>query len=517
MKIKSFIIDEGRQDHTKSRSGKTIQRIDVDSQWHLNFLEKLNFQDYFLQKQPTFDREFRYFKEDRKFYLETLCTNEIRDEIEKTKDIFISSIKPVMLDPNVQTLLFAKDSKCALDLKKKLKERTLNVLFIEQKKYIFALSEYVEKVEEVVGELFLCMNILPKEPRYFHFTTENFQKFRKRYEHKDFEFERKIGLISFAAVKSAVADELLEAMRWYESGKCEYVYSPSQAEAIKKWGPEKKEKNWLFLNELHSEGRYIYSRRALLLKEKPTEEYIKQKLTTKQIYALFETVSDDCVNLMAFNKNDADRAEALLKDSICEVFFGYTDEILEKINSEGFKKHCGIWNGKFVFDGLELKDEIHIFATDDVVYRLKEFVFGNSCPNKKGTVSTKSIIHQDLCEKFESNLMEIENRFSCKISKKFLGPHLANCWILGNKKDYFRVHLIAGHAESLNVDAVVCPCTSVMFPVNDCFGMFSKYYANYAKKSQFLMKFKVSLGLNRYFIFKFIACRGKNLNFYVLA
>lgn len=242
MKIDSFIIDERIQDHTKSRSEKTIRRIDVDSPWHLNFLEKLNFQDYFLQKQPTFDGEIRYLKEDRQFYLETLCTNEIRDEIEKTKNIFISSIKPVMLDPNVQTLLFAKDSKCALDLKKKLKERTLNVIFMEQKKYIFAMSEYVEKVEEVVGELFLCMNILPKEPRYFHFTTENFQKFRKRYEHKDFEFERKIGFISFAAVKSAVADELLEAMRWYESGKCEYVYTPSQAEAIKKWGHEKKEK-----------------------------------------------------------------------------------------------------------------------------------------------------------------------------------------------------------------------------------------------------------------------------------
>lgn len=475
MKINSFIIDQRRQDHTKSRSGKTIQRIDVDSLCHLNFLEKLNFQDYFLQKQPTFDGKFRFLKEDDKFYLETLCTNEIRDEIANTKHIFISSIKPIRLDPNVQALLFAKDSKCASDLKKKLKERTVNCLFIEQKKYIFAMSEYVEKVEEVVGELFLCMTVLPKEPRYFHFTTESFQKFRNRYENKDFEFERKFGVISFAAVKSAVSDELLEAMRWYESGECKYVFTPSQAEAIKKWCPEKNEKNWLFLNQLHSEGRYIYSKRALLLKEKPTEEYIKQKLTTKQIHALFETVSVDCVNLMALNKNEADRAEALLKDSICEVSFGYTDEIFKKINSEGFKKHFGMWNGKFVFDGLESEEEIHLFATDDVVYRLKEFVFGNSCPNKKGTVSTKPIIHQDLCEKFETNLMEIENKYGCKITKKFLGPHLANCWILGNKKDYFRVHLIAGHAESLNVDAVVCPCTSVMFPVNDCFGMFSKY------------------------------------------
>lgn len=447
----------------------------MDSQWHLNFLEKLNFQDYFLQKQPTFDGKFRYVKEDSKFYLETLCTNEIRDEISETKDIFISSIKPIRLDCNVQALLFSKHSKCASDLKQKLKERTVNCLFIEQKKYIFAMSEYVKKVEEVINELFLCMTVPYKDPRYFHFTTENFQKFRKRYENKDFEFERKFGAISFAAVKSAVADELLEAMRWYESGKCEYVYTPSQAEAIKKWGTEKKEENWVVLNQLHSEGRYIYSRRALLLKEKPTEEYIKQKLTTKQIHALFETVSDDCVNLMALNKNEADRAEALLKDSICEFFFGFTDKILEKINSEGFKKQFGMWNGKFVFDGLESKEEIHLFATDDALYRLKEFVFGNSCPNKKETVSTKSIIHQDFCEKFETNLMEIENKYGCKISKKFLGPHLANCWILGKKKDYFRVHLIAGHAESLNVDAVVCPCTSVMFPVNDCFGMFSKY------------------------------------------
>lgn len=79
--------------------------------------------------------------------------------------------------------------------------------------------------------------------------------------------------------------------------------------------------------------------------------------------------------------------------------------------------------------------------------------------------------------------MEIENRFSCKILKKFFGLYLVNCWIFGNKKDYFRVYFVVGYVEFLNVDVVVCLCIFVMFFVNDCFGMFSKYYVNYVKKS----------------------------------
>lgn len=102
---------------------------------------------------------------------------------------------------------------------------------------------------------------------------------------------------------------------------------------------------------------------------------------------------DDCVNLMVFNKNDVDRVEVFLEDFICEVLFCYIDKILEKINFEGFKKYFGIWNGKFVFDGLELKNEIYFFVIDDVVYRLKEFVFGNLCFNKIGIVSIKLIIY----------------------------------------------------------------------------------------------------------------------------
>lgn len=39
----------------------------------------------------------------------------------------------------------------------------------------------------------------------------------------------------------------------------------------------------------------------------------------------------------------------------------------------------------------------------------------------------------------------------------------------------FRVYLIIGYIEFLNVDVVVCLCIFVMFFVNDCFGLYSKY------------------------------------------
>lgn len=260
--ISFSFIEEEKKGHSENRKGKTTKRINVETHDHLMFLKKLKFKDFFMQKHPSFDGEFRYDKDDSVFYLVTSCTEEMKIEIEKTMNEFISSLKHIILDSKVKALLFEKHSKCASDFKQKLKDRKLNCFLIKPRGCIYTTPEYEEKVKEVVDEHFLCMTVHPEEPRYFHFTTENFQKFRIDHENKDFIFERNVGVISFAAVKSAVADKLTKAMSLYESDECKFVYTPMQAEAIQKWGPQKREEYWLFLNNLHSEGRYIYSRKA---------------------------------------------------------------------------------------------------------------------------------------------------------------------------------------------------------------------------------------------------------------
>lgn len=482
----NFCLDDGNQDQGERRDVKTMHRIELESKDHMMFLCKLNFKKYFMQKCAGFNKEFIYLEEDSKFYLEICCTNEMKNEIWETKTQFQSSIRCIRLDENVQALLSLKKCQCNVSLlEKELNDKQLNCLvkMMQKKTFIYATEENEKKVKDVVASLFVWETVPSLDPKYFYFTTPEFQKYRKEHENKDFKFERKVGAISFAVVKS-VSDELMKALKDYDSGHQDFELSPSQEEVIQKWGHSKNGKlqNWQCYNQLHSEGRYITKRKVLLLKEKPTEEYIKKKLESLKIMALFELESDDCVNLIGLNANEVDRAERVFEDSICEVPFCYNDKILKDIDSEEFKECFDIWKGKFVFDGLkEAKNDADgsLFATDDVVDRLRKFLFSNLCSNKNGTVVTKSIIHPDLCGKFESqdNLLEIEKKYSCQISKKYLEPQLANCWLLGKKNhDYFRVHLITGHAESLNVDAVVCPCTSVMFPVNDCFGMYSKYY-----------------------------------------
>lgn len=483
--ISFSFIEEGKKDHAENRKEKTTRKINVESHDHLMFLKNLKFKDFFMQKHPSFDGEFRYDKDDSVFYLATSCTEEMKIEIEKTKNEFISSLKHVILDSKVKALLFEKDSKCASDFKQKLKDRKLNCFLIKPGGCIYTTPEYEEKVKEVVDELFLCMTVRPEEPSYFHFTTENFQKFRIDHENKDFIFERNVGVISFAAVKSAVADELTEAMHLYESGKCKFAHSPMQTEAIQKWGPQKREEYWLFLNKLHSEGRYFHSKKAYLLHQKPTEVYVKHKLTESNIGALFEVESDYCVNLIALNSVEADKAVKVLEDSIHEIPIYYTDTLVKDISSHDFKEHFDKWKGKYLFDGFEtaLQDpERILLATDDIADEFRDMPEVEFCKQKRRgleqTDATRAIINQDLFSGVEAqvNLREIEEKYHCKISKEFLEPKLANCWLMRNDNSHiFRVHLITGHIESLNVDAVVCPCTSVMFPVNDCFGLYSKY------------------------------------------
>lgn len=451
-------------------------------------LKKLKFKDFFLKKHPSFDGEFRYIKDDFKFYLETLCTDEMKIEVEKTVHEFISLLKPIGLDSNVKALLVVMDSNCTSDFEQKLKDRKLDYFLIKPGGCIYTTPEYEEKVREVVVEFFICMTVHPKEPRYFHFTTENFQKFRIEHENKNFTFERKVGAISFAAVKSAVADELTKAMGLYKSDKCKFVFTPMQAEAIQIWGPKEKEKYWLFLNDLHSEGRYFYSRKAFLLNQKPAEEYIKRKLTTSNIKALFEVESDNCVNLMAMNSFETDKAVKVLEDSIQEIPICYTDALMKKISSDDFKQYLDKWEGKYLFDGLKtaIEDpEGILLATDDIVDDFKDLLDGKFCKQKSRGLEqtyrtdTRAIINPDLFREVEAqvNIREIEEKYHCKISKEFLEPKLVSCWLMRNEdSSSIRVHLIAGHAESLNVDAVVCPCTSAMFPVNDSFGLYSKYH-----------------------------------------
>lgn len=487
--ISFSFIEEGKKDHAENRKEKTTRKIKVESHDHLMFLKNLKFKDFFMQKHPSFDGEFRYDKDDSVFYLATSCTEEMKIEIEKTKNEFISSLKRIILDSKVKALLFEKDSKCASDFKQKLKDRKLNCFLIKPGGCIYTTPEYVEKVKEVVDEHFLCMTVHPEEPRYFHFTTENFQKFRIDHENKDFIFERNVGVISFAAVKSAVADELTEAMRLYESDKCKFAHTPMQTEAIQKWGPQKREDYWLFLNKLHSEGRYIHSRKAYLLYQKPTEVYVKQKLTDSKIRALFEVESDYRVNLIALNSIEADKAVKVLEDSIHEIPIYYTDTLVKDISSNDFKEHFDKWEGKYLFDGFEtaLQDpENYLLATDDIADDLKDLLNDKFCKQKSRgleqtykTDTTRAIINPDLFRGVEAevNVRKIEEKYHCKISKEFLQPQLASCWLMRNEDSRnIRVHLIAGHAESLNVDAVVCPCTSVMFPVNDSFGLYSMYH-----------------------------------------
>lgn len=451
------------------------------------FLKKLKFKDSFLQKHPSFDEEFRYDKDDSKFYLVTSCTDEMKIEIERTMNKFISSIKSIILDSNVKALLVVKDSNCVSDFKQKLKDRKVNCCMIKPEGCIYTTPEYVEKVEEVVAEFFVWMTVHPNKRSYFHFTTENFQKFRIEHENKNFTFERKVGAISFAAVKSAVADELLKALGLYESDKCKFVHTPMQTEAIQKWGPQKQEEYWHFLNLLHSEGRYISSEKTLLLNQKPTEEYIKQKLAKSKIMALFEVESDYCVNLIALNSIEADKAVKVLEDSIHEIPIHYSDALVKDISSNDFKEHFYKWKGKYLFDGFEtaLKDpERILLATDDIADEFSDLLEGKFCKQKSRgleqtyrTDATRAIINPDLFGEVEAqvNPREIEEKYHCKISREFLEPQLANCWLMENDNSHIlRVHLITGHAESLNVDAVVCPCTSFMFPVNDCFGLYSK-------------------------------------------
>lgn len=403
--ISFSFIEEEKKGHSENRKGKTTKRINVETHDHLMFLKKLKFKDFFMQKHPSFDGEFRYDKDDSVFYLVTSCTEEMKIEIEKTMNEFISSLKHIILDSKVKALLFEKHSKCASDFKQKLKDRKLNCFLIKPRGCIYTTPEYEEKVKEVVDEHFLCMTVHPEEPRYFHFTTENFQKFRIDHENKDFIFERNVGVISFAAVKSAVADKLTKAMSLYESDECKFVYTPMQAEAIQKWGPQKREEYWLFLNNLHSEGRYIYSRKAFLLNKKPTEEYIMQKLTKSKIKALFEVESDYCVNLIALDSIEADRAVKVLEDSVHEIPILYTDTLMRDISSNVFKHHFDKWKGKYSFEGLKtaMQDPEGIFlATDDIVDDLIDLVNGKFCRQKSRgleetyrTYPTRAIINPE--------------------------------------------------------------------------------------------------------------------------
>lgn len=471
-------------DQDERRDVKTMHSIELKSKDHMMVLDKLNFKEYFMEKHAGFEEKFRYLEKGSKFYLEICCTNKMKNEIWETLTQFPSCVKCVRLDQNVHALLSLKNYQYVLLLEKELNDKQLNSLVkMQEKTFIYTKEENEKKVNDVVASLFVWETVPSRDRKYFYFTTPEFQKYRKEHENIDFKFEREAGAISFAVVKS-VSDELMKALKDYDSGQQDFELSPSQKEVIQKWGNSKNGElqNWQCYNQLHSEGRYITTRKALLLKEKPTEEYIKKKLESLKIMALFEVESDDCVNLIGLNAKEAERAEKCFEESICEVPFCYNDKILEDIDSKEFKECFDIWKGKFVFEGLiEAKSEAEgsLFATDDVIDRLQKFLFSNFCHNKNGRVFTKPIIHPDLCAKFESqdNLLEIEKKHNCQISKKYLGSLLANCWLLGRTShEYFRVHLVAGHAESLNVDAVVCPCTSVMFPVNDCFGMYSKYY-----------------------------------------
>lgn len=443
---------------------------------YLRILKELNFEDHVKQSHVAFKGKFDYEDKGMESYLQVQCKSEVRSIIDRMKDTFISSIVQVSFDPNIQALLSEKGSNLASYLKRELKNRNLNIFLVNGAKiFMYTMPENEERVRNVIASIFGCMTICPIEERYFYFTTPEFQKFREKHENKDFEFERKDGVLSFAALKS-VADELLEEMGIYEKNQAKFSFTPTQKEAIQNWNADEKEKNWLFLNKLYSKGKYIHTRKALLLKKKPTEKYIKQKMKTSCMKALFEAESDVCVNLIAFDESDAKKAEQVLIDSIYEVCFGYTDEILKDIKSTGFRAYFDTWKGKFKFDGLKTAKknaEGYLFATDDVKHKLDLFLAGKFC-----TRTTREIIPPNLCGKFETqaNIKDIERRYHCEISKKLLEPHLTNCWLGNEKSNYFRVHIIAQHAESLNVDALVCPCSSSMFPLNECFRVCSKCY-----------------------------------------
>lgn len=442
---------------------------------HLLLLKELNFEDHVKQSHVRFEGKFDYEDKGMKSYLQVQCSSEVRSIIDGMKDTFLSSIVSISLDPNIKDMLSEKGSNQVSYLKRELKKRNVNIFLLNRTEtFMYTLQNNEEEVKDTISSIFGCMTICPEEARYFYFTTPEFQTFREKHENKDFRFRRKDGVLSFAALKS-VAEELLEEMALYEKNQDNFLFTPTQKEAIQNWNADGKEKNWLFLNKLYSKGKYIYTRRALLLKKKPTEKYIKQKIKTSSIKALIEAESDVCVNLIAFNESAAKRAEEALEKNIGKFGICFPDEIQKMIESTEFRAYFATWEGKFIFDGLDTdqKDpEGTVFATDDVIHKLKDFLESNFC------IQTRSIIPPNLCRKFETqaNLGEIERKYHCEISKKLLEPHLTKCWVGNKNSNFCRVHIIAEHAESLNVDALLCPCSTSMFPLNECFRACSKYY-----------------------------------------
>lgn len=78
-------------------------------------LKKLKFKDFFLKKYLSFDGEFRYYKDDFKFYFEILCIDEMKIEVEKIVYEFILLLKFIGLDFNVKVLFVVMDLNCIFD------------------------------------------------------------------------------------------------------------------------------------------------------------------------------------------------------------------------------------------------------------------------------------------------------------------------------------------------------------------------------------------------------------------
>lgn len=483
------------------------QKIKVETQDHQFFLKELGFQEHFVSKFKAFDGKFEYVHNDSQFYLHCRCTAEMKNKIEKTMDEFFSSLVNVALDQNVHDLLSTDDSTSLSFLKKELKE--MQICFLKSGKLrIYTVPENREKVDNVVKSSFIQKMVSSEQLEYFYFTTSAFQDFKREHEDKTLKIERKDHRISFTAIKP-IGQKLLQALAKYENGSQPSLFTPTplQQSAIKRWKSELREdvqnqnraEVMKFLNSLHSEGKYIYTRKALLLKEKQAMEYVCKKFAESKISVLFEVESAKCLNLIALNQQETARAEAVLKDVICVCSICYTDEFKERKSSNDFHNLSKQWDGKFLFDGEE-EEEGSLLATNDVIESIQDFFKvtkiseGNRSsgrePEENFSAETKLVItsvHDE--DELQLQVQKLEKKYHCRISKEFVEPQLGNCWLLGTDKEmckvpkFFRVHRISGHAEFLNVDALVWPCTTYMFPLNDFLRCYDQYgeYLKYVK------------------------------------
>ncbi|XP_062600870.1 uncharacterized protein LOC134262489 [Saccostrea cucullata] len=471
-----------------NQSGTAVKqwRIKIDSKDHKIFLEELNFKDYFMEKNKSRTVDFKYTDTGSEFYLESCCSSEDKNKIEEEMNLFLSSIKSqtLPLDSKVLELLFTEEGSSFLKDELKKREsfghwRRANSGTVR----IFAHPSSMEKVSRAIEECFIQGEVSVHELGYFYFTTPTFQKLKERIGDKTLKVERKLGLISFAAIKP-IADEIFSEVKKYRNPQClnDSIFTPTQLKAIKLWGKKLEslqEKKMAFLNELHSEGKYLDIDTKLLDMPK-VKKYVDAMLKESKVNALYEAESRSCLNIIACNQNEAKRAETILRDALKTMEFGYTDELKERLQSEIFKKmEKKYWEGKYLYEGLNTEDVVVLLATNDIIEALSDFLNDKNPTEweEKYKRSLKKAVETELVmnhEQTDFNEKQLERKFHCTVLRKTLEPQLANCWILKNEKDpqnspYFRVHHIAGHAESLIVDVVMCPCSSFLWPLNECF------------------------------------------------